>query len=90
MPQSGAMPRFIRAAAWSSGMFSAIEATTAPRAPLAFTAASKALTVGHQSASEQRSPRGKSSTRRLRSKPPETIAEKVAVIAFSSFQMNVW
>ena len=46
--------------------------------------------VAHQSASEQRSPRGKSSTSMLRSKPPDTIAVKVAVIAGSLFQMKVW
>ena len=60
------------------------------RGIVAFSAASKALTVVHQSASEQRSMRGKSSTSMLRSKPPDTIAVKVAVIAGSLFQMKVW
>ena len=62
----------------------------APRAEFCRRASSKAPRVGHQSVSLQRSPRGKSSTSMSRSKPPETIAEKVAVIAGPSFQMKVW
>src|SRR3546814_6942415 len=64
MPQSGAIPRARRSAACPSERFSGRLATMAPLAPFVFKAASKARTVGHQSASEQRSARGKSSTSR--------------------------
>ena len=90
IPCNGTIPRAKSSSACSSGKFSAIDATIAPRASLAFNAASKARTVGHQSASEQRSVRGKSSTSMFKSNPPETIAVKVAIIAGSSFQMKVW
>ena len=90
MPNNGTMPRAISPAVYSSGRFSGSEETIAPCALLVFSADSKARSVAHQSVSEQRSGRGKSSTSMLRSKPPDTMAVKVAVIAGSLFQMKVW
>ena len=89
MPNNGTMPRAINSAVYSSGRFSGSEETIAPCALLVFRADSKARSVAHQSVTEQRSGRGKSSTSMLRSNPPDTMAVKVAVIAGSLFQMKV-
>src|SRR3546814_1774169 len=56
MPQSGAIPRARRSAACPSERFSGRLATMAPLAPFVFKAASKARTVGHQSARSEEHP----------------------------------
>ena len=88
-PARGTMPRAMRSSASCSVSESGSVARTAPRATVRSRAASKASRVVRQSASPQRSSRGRSSTSRLMSKPHPSIAEKVAVRRSTSPQMNV-
>ena len=90
MPSSGTTPAATRRCAWSSGSPSGSEATSAALRPVRCDAATSASSDGTQSASLQRSPRGRSSTSNVRSKSAAIIAAKVSVMAGALAQMKVW